>query len=58
MTTDIIYTTHEAAKILKAHCTSVINWIEQGELKAYKTPGGHRRIRKQDLDKFIKKYMQ
>jgi len=56
MTTDLIYTTYEAAARLQVHCTSVINWIEQGEIKAYKTPGGHRRIKGRELNKFIKKY--
>jgi excisionase family DNA binding protein len=33
---------------------TIINWIEAGHLKAYKTVGGHRRIKKEDLDQFLK----
>ena len=34
---------------------TIIDWIEQGKLTAYKTLGGHRRIRKDDLIDFFKK---
>jgi len=51
-----IFTTHEAADICKAHLTSIINWITEGKLKAYNTPGGHRRIKEADLISFMKEY--
>lgn len=51
-----IYTTHTAAKLLGCHHTSIINWVKQGKLKAYATPGGHRRIDESDLNKFAAKY--
>src|SRR3990167_6407281 len=35
--------------------TTVINWIKEGILPAYTTPGGHRRIRKEDLLNLLNK---
>ncbi len=35
---------------------SVKNWIENGEIKAFKTPGGHYRILIEDFDELRKKY--
>ena len=34
----------------------VINWIEQSLLPSYRTPGGHRRIRRDDLLAFLRKH--
>ena len=51
-----ILTTHQTARLCNVHHTTVINWINEGKLKAYTTPGGHRRINKNDLVKFMKKY--
>jgi CheY-like chemotaxis protein len=31
----------------------VINWVNEGKLRAYTTPGGHRRINRYDLVKFM-----
>lgn len=49
------YTTHEASKFCSVYPTTVINWIREGLLPAYTTPGGHRRIKKEDLLKLMKK---
>jgi len=34
---------------------SVANWIDQGQLKAGKTPGGHRRVKREDLIEFFRR---
>lgn len=47
------YTTSEAAKICGVVHTTVIRWITEGKLKAHETPGGHRRIERQDLIAFL-----
>lgn len=49
-------TTFEASKICGVVHSTVSNWIEEGKLIAYKTPGGHRRIKKKDLLLFLKLY--
>ena len=51
-----IFTTHEVSKLLQVNPRSVINWIEQDLLTSYRTPGGHRRIRQQDLLAFLRKH--
>jgi len=51
-----IYTTHEVSRLLHVNPRSVINWIEQNLLPAYRTPGGHRRIRREDLLAFLRKH--
>jgi CheY-like chemotaxis protein len=35
---------------------SVANWIDQGLLKAHRTPGGHRRVVLDDLVKFLREH--
>ncbi len=52
----IDYTTHEISKICGVSITTIIDWIEQKKLLAYKTVGGHRRIKKEDLVSFLKTY--
>lgn len=51
-----IYTTHEVSHLLHVNPRSVINWIEQSLLPSYRTPGGHRRIRREDLLAFLRKH--
>ncbi len=49
-----ILTVSQASKYCKVSSKTIINWIDAGYIKAYKTVGGHRRIRKEDLDQFLK----
>ncbi len=51
-----IYSTFQAAKICHVSFMSINKWIESGEIKSFKTPGGHRRILRKDLLAFIKKH--
>ncbi len=48
-----ILTVSQAGKYCKVSSKTIINWIDAGHLKAYKTVGGHRRIKKEDLDQFL-----
>ena len=50
-----ILTTNEAADSLNIARTSLINWVERGELSPATTPGGHRRFRRSDLIAFAEK---
>lgn len=54
MTDKDVYTTHEIGLLCHVHQTTVINWIKNKKLASYTTPGGHRRVRRQDLAKFLK----
>lgn len=51
---DSMYTTKQVAKILGVTARTVQLWAENGVIEAWKTPGGHRRIRQAELDKLIK----
>ena len=46
------YSTHDVARICHVTPMTVIRWIEDGKLPAFKTVGGHRRIRGPDLMSF------
>ena len=50
-----ILTVFQACKYCNVSPKSIINWIESGHIKAFKTVGGHRRIKKTDLEDFMKK---
>ena len=54
--TKTVYTTHEVSRLLQVNPRSVINWIDQNLLPSYRTPGGHRRIRREDLLGFVRKH--
>jgi excisionase family DNA binding protein len=47
------YTTHEAARLLGVTLPTVVNWIKARRLKAHRTPGGHRRIAREELAAFM-----
>lgn len=51
-----IYTTHDLSRLLHVNPRSVINWIEQDLLQSFRTPGGHRRVRHEDLLAFLRKH--
>lgn len=48
-------TTSGVAQLLGVAVGSVSNWVDQGQLKAGRTPGGHRRIESDDLVAFLRK---
>lgn len=47
------YTTFEAAHVLGVSLPTVVNWIKARRLKAHRTPGGHRRIAREELASFM-----
>lgn len=51
-----VFTVSQACKYCKVSPKTIVNWIEAGYLKAYKTVGGHRRIKKEDLDAFLREH--
>lgn len=50
------FTTFQIADICNVRPTTVIKWANQNRIKAFTTPGGHRRIRESDLLLFLRKY--
>jgi len=49
-----VFTTFEAARLCHVSPLSIINWVNAGRLPAFRTPGGHRRIRREDLVRFMR----
>ena len=50
-----VLTVFQTSKYCNVSSQTIINWIESGHISAYKTVGGHRRIKKSDLEVFMKK---
>jgi len=46
-------TVFTASKYCNVSSKTIINWVEAGHIKAYRTVGGHRRIKKSDLETFM-----
>lgn len=51
-----ILTTFEAAKICNVSYNTIKNWIKRGLLAAYRTAGGHLRIKTNDLEVFCREH--
>ena len=49
--TILYYTTTEAARILRVSTQTIRNYIYSGKIKSYRTPGGHHRVSKDDLQR-------
>jgi excisionase family DNA binding protein len=48
-----VLTISEASKLCGVSLKTITNWVEQGHIKAHKTVGGHRRILREDLYRFM-----
>jgi excisionase family DNA binding protein len=55
-TTLTVFTVNQVSELLQVSPQTIVNWIEAGKLEAYKTPGGHRRIKKSDLEAFVNEH--
>jgi len=51
-----VVSVNKASQYCKVAPQTIVNWINIGKLKAYRTAGGHRRILKSDLDEFLDRY--
>ncbi|MBF0619497.1 MAG: response regulator [Candidatus Omnitrophica bacterium] len=49
-------TTGEIADLCHVHLRTVLQWIHDGKLKAYRTPGNHSRVTVPDFIGFLKQY--
>ena len=50
-----ILTVATASEYCQVSAKTIINWVEAGHIEAYKTVGGHRRIKKKNLEAFMEK---
>jgi len=51
-----VLTTWEAGRYCGVSPYTVRHWINSGQLEAYTTPGGHRRIPRKTLDDFLRRH--
>ncbi|MBF0485218.1 MAG: response regulator [Candidatus Omnitrophica bacterium] len=56
MTNEKPLTTGEIADLCHVHLRTVLQWIHDGKLKAYRTPGNHSRVSIDDFIAFLKQY--
>ncbi len=50
---DTLLTSHQVGGLIQVNPTSVNKWVEEGLIPAFRTPGGHRRIKAADLIAFL-----
>lgn len=48
------FSTSEVAQFCHVTADTIRKWAEAGKIRVFKTPGGHRRIRRDDLIRFLK----
>jgi len=54
--TELLFTTNEIAKMLQVDKSTVKRWTDDGKLRCFRTPGGHRKFRAEDLYQFRADY--
>lgn len=53
MTADELLSPGEVARIFGVNSKTVSRWVKRGQLPAIRTPGGHHRFRRSDVDVFL-----
>jgi excisionase family DNA binding protein len=54
--TELLFSTNDVAKMLQVDKSTVKRWTDEGKLKCFRTPGGHRKFRAEDLYQFTADY--
>ena len=54
--TQIIFNTMDVSRMLQVDKSTVKRWTDEGKLKCFRTPGGHRKFRAEDLSQFLSDY--
>lgn len=49
------FTTHDIARFCDVFPSTAANWIREGKLSAYQTPGGHNRVSREEVVSFLRK---
>lgn len=50
---DAPLTSGDVAKLFNVHPSTVIEWADSGRLAFFRTPGGQRRFRPEDVEAFL-----
>jgi len=53
---DSLLTSHQVGHLLQVNPSSINKWVKDGRIRAFRTPGGHRRIRASDLVQFLQEH--
>ena len=53
---DSLLTSYQVGALLQVNPSSVNKWVKDGRISAFRTPGGHRRIRAADLVAFLSEH--
>jgi excisionase family DNA binding protein len=53
--TDALLTPREVAGLFGVRTTTIARWAREGALTPLRTPGGHRRYRRQDIQRLLSK---
>jgi excisionase family DNA binding protein len=53
-----VLTTQAAARLLGVSVGTVLNMVERGELSAWRTAGGHRRVEREAVERFMRRQRQ
>ncbi len=56
ITRDSLLTSYEVGELLQVDPSTVNKWVKEGRITAFKTPGGHHRIRAADLLGFLEQH--
>lgn len=54
----VLLNVSSAAEYLGVSDASLRNWSDQGKVPVYRTPGGQRRYKQEDLDKFLESWRE
>lgn len=46
-------TVAQAAEVLGLHRDTLVKAADEGKIRSYRTPGGHRRFRPEDVERFL-----
>jgi excisionase family DNA binding protein len=52
---DACMSTHQVSRLLQVSPSTVVAWVNEGKLSAFRTPGGHRRVRVSDIRDFLER---
>lgn len=53
---EVLFNTHEVANMLRVDKSTVKRWTDEGKMKCFRTPGGHRKFRADDVYNFMTQY--
>lgn len=53
---ELFLTTDDVSKMLHVGKSTIKRWTDEGKLKCFRTPGGHRKFKATNVEEFIETY--